>query len=67
MVEFLKILGMLYIVGFGAMYYLSSRGKPIVLPGDIYRVKSNGGFLYLPIGSALYVAIILMILFKTFF
>ena len=67
MVETLKILGLFYLLAFGGMYYLSSRGKPIVLPGDIYKVKGNGGYLYLPIGSALYVAIILVLIFKTVF
>ncbi len=58
----IKILGILYVAGFGVMYYLSKRNlKPLIIPGDIY--KTNGGRItYVPTGGALVVAIVLYIL-----
>ena len=60
--DFLKVFGFLYLVGFGAMYYLSKRNKsPIIIPGDIYKTR-QGQITYVPTGGALVVAIILYIL-----
>lgn len=50
--QWLQMIGILYLISFGAMYYLSGRAKgPIVLPGDIYYVK-GGRKTYIPTGGA---------------
>jgi hypothetical protein len=57
---------LLYILSMGIMYFLSARhGKPIVLPGDIL-IRKGPRNVYIPIGSAFYVTILLFILFTYF-
>lgn len=60
--DFLKVFGFLYIIGFGLMYYLSKRNRhPLIIPGDIYKTR-QGQITYVPTGGAFVVAIVLYIL-----
>ena len=62
-----KIFLLIWFLSIAIMYFLASRpGNPLVLPGDIYTRKGMNK-IYLPVGSSLYLAIILYILFKFFF
>ncbi|QQS38469.1 DUF2905 family protein [Candidatus Woesebacteria bacterium] len=57
----LQIMGLLYVLSVGAMYYLSQRTKqPMIVPGDIYR-RREGRVMYIPTGGALVLMIILYI------
>ena len=59
----LKIIGLLYVLSAGIMYFLAQRGaQPIVLPGDIYK-KRGGRVVYVPTGGALVLTIILYVVF----
>ncbi len=56
----------IWIISIAAMYFLSSKqGNPLVLPGDIYTRKGLNK-IYIPLGSSIYLAIILFIILKLF-
>jgi len=56
----------IWIISIAAMYLLSSKqGNPLVLPGDIYTRKGLNK-IYIPLGSSIYLAIILFIILKIF-
>lgn len=62
-----KIFLILWAISAAVMYFISSKpgGNPMVLPGDIYTRKGVNK-IYIPLGSSLYLAIILYILAKIF-
>jgi len=61
-----KIFLILWLISIGVMYFMSSKpGNPLVLPGDIYTRKGVNK-IYIPLGSSLYLAIVLFILLKIF-
>jgi hypothetical protein len=61
-----KFFLILWVVSVGIMYFLASKpGNPLVLPGDIYTRKGVNK-IYIPLGSSLFLAIILFILLKIF-
>lgn len=61
-----KIFLIIWIISIAVMYFLASKpGNPLVLPGDIYTRKGMNR-IYIPLGSSLYLAIILFILLKIF-
>lgn len=61
-----KIFIIIWLISIAIMYFLASRpGNPLVLPGDIYTRKGLNK-IYIPIGSSLYLAIVLFILLKIF-
>lgn len=65
-IRIFTIFGLLYILSFSAMLYLSHRAKgPMIVPGDIYQ-RRGGRTLYLPTGGALILAIILYIVISAF-
>jgi Protein of unknown function (DUF2905) len=62
-----KVFLILWLLSAAVMYFLSTKqGNPLVLPGDIYTRKGVNK-IYIPIGSSLYLAIILFIILKIFF
>ena len=62
-----KIFLILWAISAAVMYFISSKpgANPMVLPGDIYTRKGVNK-IYIPLGSSLYLAIILYILAKIF-
>jgi len=61
-----KVFLIIWGISIAIMYFLASRpGNPLVLPGDIYTRKGVNK-IYIPLGSSLYLAIILFILLKIF-
>ncbi len=61
-----KVFLIVWGISIAIMYFLASRpGNPLVLPGDIYTRKGVNK-IYIPLGSSLYLAIILFILLKIF-
>ena len=61
-----KVFLILWLLSVAIMYFLSTRqGNPMVLPGDIYTRKGVNR-IYIPIGSSLYLAIILFIILRIF-
>ncbi len=63
-----KIFLIFWAISAAIMYFVSSKpgANPMVLPGDIYTRKGVNK-IYIPLGSSLYLAIILYILSKMFF
>lgn len=63
----IKLFFILYILSVAFLYYVAGRAKgPVVLPGDIYRIK-GANKIYIPFGSAFFLALILTILVNTLF
>lgn len=61
-----KIFLLIWAISVGVMYFLSTRpGNPLVLPGDIYTRKGVNK-IYIPLGSSLYLAIVIFVLLKIF-
>lgn len=61
-----KVFLIIWGISIAIMYFLASKpGNPLVLPGDIYTRKGVNK-IYIPLGSSLYLAIILFILLKIF-
>jgi len=61
-----KVFLIIWGISIAIMYFLASKpGSPLVLPGDIYTRKGVNK-IYIPLGSSLYLAIILFILLKIF-
>jgi hypothetical protein len=61
-----KVFLIIWGISIAIMYFLASRpGNPLVLPGDIYTRKGVNK-IYIPLGSSLYLAIVLFILLKIF-
>lgn len=61
-----KIFIILWLVSIAVMYFIASKpGNPLVLPGDIYTRKGLNK-IYIPLGSSLYLAIILFVILKIF-
>ncbi len=61
-----KIFIIIWLISIAVMYFIASKpGNPLVLPGDIYTRKGMNK-IYIPIGSSLYLAIIIFILLKIF-
>lgn len=61
-----KIFLIFWFISIAIMYFLASKpGNPLVLPGDIYTRKGLNK-IYIPLGSSLYLAILLFIIFKIF-
>ncbi len=57
-IEQISAFGLLYLVGIGVMFYLSQKtGKPMAVPGDIYKAKA-GRQVYIPTGGAFIFAIL---------
>ena len=61
-----KIFLMVWAISIAVMYFLSTKpGNPLVLPGDIYTRKGVNK-IYIPLGSSLYLAIVIFVLLKIF-
>ena len=61
-----KIFLIIWVICVAIMYFLSSRpGNPLIFPGDIYTIKGMNK-IYIPLGSSLYLAIIIFVLLKIF-
>lgn len=61
-----KVFLIIWGISIAIMYFIASKpGNPLVLPGDIYTRKGVNK-IYIPLGSSLYLAIILFILVKIF-
>lgn len=61
-----KIFLVIWLISIAVMYFLASKpGNPLVLPGDIYTRKGLNK-IYIPLGSSLYLAIVIFILLKIF-
>jgi hypothetical protein len=60
----LKVFLLLYVITFIGMYVVTGKGaSPIILPGDLY-IKKAGKTIYVPMGSALILSGILLLIFK---
>ena len=62
-----KVFLIIWIISIAIMYFFASKpGTPLVLPGDIYTHRGVNK-IYIPLGSSLFLAIILFIILKLIF
>jgi Protein of unknown function (DUF2905) len=64
--DWVKLIGMIYLISVGFVIYISSRASgPIIIPGDIY-VRKAGRTLYIPLASSLVVTIVIFLILRKF-
>lgn len=65
--ETIKIFGVFYFISFAFMYYLSYKYRlPVTIPGDVF-IKKGPRTIYIPIASALLLAILLFVVLRALF